>query len=404
MLEGSPRVLDQHLRRALLVLLYLLIIAAAFALLHFSRPIIEFTLNILSPFLVALIVSYIFNPVVSILQRRARIGRVAAVVITYSIILVITVGFFAVLVPILYSQLRTSIENLAQNLPAVSNKAVAWLRLRISEEELQHVRGFLREHLNLEGLSDNAAPAANRLATSAVGTGKFLTRAVVTTISVTLGLFAFLSFVVVITFYFLLDYSRMEYVARVLLPDDRESRVFALWERIDRALGGFLRGQLLVGFSVGVLYTLALFALGMKQYAVLIGFMAGFGNLIPYVGPIVGGVPTALWVVFSDRFATGEGKMIGLGLVVLLSIAIQSIDGFFLQPRIVGKNAELHPLLVLLALLIGSQFGLGGMIIAVPLAIIAKTVLKELWWDPLVRVELESKASARTEQVPRLAE
>jgi predicted PurR-regulated permease PerM len=221
---------------------------------------------------------------------------------------------------------------------------------------------------------------------------------------VTLGLFAFLSFVVVITFYFLLDYSRMEFVARVLLPDDRESRVFALWERIDRALGGFLRGQLLVGFSVGVLYTLALVALGMKQYAVLIGFMAGLGNLIPYVGPIVGGVPTALWVIFSDRFATGEGKMIGLGLVLLLTVAIQSIDGFFLQPRIVGKNAELHPLLVLLALLIGSQFGLGGMIIAVPMAIIAKTVLKELWWDPLVRIEVESKASAGAEVVPRLAE
>jgi predicted PurR-regulated permease PerM len=221
---------------------------------------------------------------------------------------------------------------------------------------------------------------------------------VVGTISFTLGLFAFLSFVIVITFYFLLDYSRMEYVARVLLPDDRESRVFAIWARVDYSLGGFLRGQLLVGLIVGVLYTAALFALGMRDYAILIGFMAGFGNMIPYVGPIVGGIPTALWVLFSDRFTSGEGKMIGLGLVLLLSVSIQSIDGFFLQPRIVGQNAGLHPLLVLLALLIGSQFGLGGMIIAVPAAIMAKTVLKELWWDPLARTEEESKAAlAKTE-------
>ncbi|MGI8908066.1 MAG: AI-2E family transporter [Candidatus Sumerlaeaceae bacterium] len=398
-METSPRIVDRHLRRALLLLVYLLIAGAAFALLHYSRPVIQFTLNILSPFIVALIVAYIFNPIVSVLQRRARVGRVAAVAITYAIILLITVSFFAVLLPILYSQLRAGLENLIQNLPVMTNKAVAWLKLRMSPEEIEHLRDFLKQHLNIDGFSDGAGPTMDKVATSAVGTGKFLTKAVVTSVSFALGLLAFISFVIVITFYFLLDYSRMEYVARVLLPDDRESRIFALWARIDRALGGFLRGQLLVGLGVGTLYTLALVALGMKKYAILIGFMAGFGNLIPYVGPIVGGVPTALWVIFSDRFGTAETKMMGLGFVLLLSVAIQSIDGFFLQPRIVGKNAELHPLLVLLALLIGAQFGLGGMVIAVPVAIIAKTVLKELWWDPLVRSEQESKA-ARTALPP----
>ena len=111
-------------------------------------------------------------------------------------------------------------------------------------------------------------------------------------------------------------------------------------------------------------------------------------------------MPAGLWVIFGDTYATGQEKLIGVGIIVAFSVAVQSLDGFFLQPRIVGKNAELHPLLVLLALLIGAQFGLGGMIVAVPLAIMVRVVLKELWWDPLENIEYESKRRAQGKSDP----
>lgn len=382
--------LDMKLRRGGLMLLYLVIFCLVAFMISSARPFIEFTLTVLSPFIVALIVAYMFNPVVSWLQRRFRLGRIGGVLITYMIILTITVAFFAILLPILYTQLRLGITNLINNFPRFLDQAGQWLKLRISKEEMDQAKAFMEQHIDLAALSGRAGNAINQ----AMDTTRIITRVIGTTISLTIGFFAFVSFVIVICFYFLLDYGRMEHIARVLLPDDKESRVFGIWAKIDTALGGFLRGQLIVATTVGVLYSAALFAMGMREYAILIGFLAGFGNLIPYLGPILGGVPAGLWVLFGDTYDGSHEKLIGIGLIVLLSVAIQSLDGFFMQPRIVGKSAELHPLLVLLALLIGAQFGLGGMIIAVPAAIMVRVVVKELWWDPLEQIEYESKRKA----------
>src|SRR5690606_18315068 len=116
----------------------------------------------------------------------------------------------------------------------------------------------------------------------------------------------------------------------VLLPEDTESRVFHIWRKIDAALGGYLRGQLIVAATIGTLYTIFLFILGMKEYAILIGFLAGFGNMIPYCGPLLGGIPAGLWILFGadPSFDTGQEKLIGIGIIVAFSAAIQSLDGF----------------------------------------------------------------------------
>ncbi len=388
--------LDFRIRRAALVLLYLSIAGLLAVMLYYARPAIEFVLTVLSPFIVALIVAYIFNPIVNWLQRRFKLGRISGVVITYGLILTITAGFFAILLPILYGQLRTGITSIVSNSPDVMAKASTWLRLHVSSAELDQARELLKRNVDLSAITGRAGDAVGQ----AFDTTRFITKAIGTTIGVIIGFFAFVSFVVVICFYFLLDYNRFEHIARVLLPEDKESKVFTIWARIDEALGGFLRGQLIVATTVGVLYTIALMLMGMQEYAVLVGFLAGFGNMIPYLGPVIGGVPTALWILFGNTYSTGDEKMIGIGIIILFSIAVQSLDGFFLQPRIVGKNAELHPLLVLLALLIGAQFGLGGMIIAVPAAIMLRMILKEVWWDPLERQEYENKRIAFSTTTP----
>ena len=280
--------LDFRIRRLALALMYIAIFAALAGLLYIGRPAIEFVLNILSPFIVALIVAYIFNPVVSWLQRKFRLGRIAGVLITYALILALTVGFFAILVPILYKQLREGIASLVIHFPQVIEKASNWLQLHVTKDELQQAKDLLRQHINLGALTDKAGAAAGNVAQGAFDTTKLITRLIGTTVSVIIGFFAFVSFVVVICFYFLLDYNRFEHIARVLLPDDKESRVFSIWSRIDSALGGFLRGQLIVATTIGVLYTVGLMAMGMKEYAILIGFLAGFGNMIPYLGPVLG--------------------------------------------------------------------------------------------------------------------
>lgn len=391
--DEATLALDYRIKRAVLFILRLVIAAGVIGFVYYARPAVRFGLDVLSPFIVALIVAYIFNPIVVLLQRRFRLGRMKGVIITYLIILAITAVFFAGLLPLVYMQGKAMVNNVIERGPEVATNVVTKLHSKFPGGDLERLK-YAMETKDWDQFTTHASPAMRYLSSRAGELTRGATQVVGRALGVTVGLLGFIVFVVVISFYFLLDFARFQYVARVLLPEEREPRFFAIWKKIDHALGGLLRGQLIAAVIVGVLYSIALMLLGMKPYAILIGFVAGFGNLIPYFGPIAGGVPAGLWVLFGDRFDTGHEKIIGILLVIAIGIIVQTIDGFILQPRIVGRSAELHPLLVLLALIIGAQFGIGGLVLAVPVAVVVRVLVKELWWDPLVAREESDKARA----------
>ena len=145
-----------------------------------------------------------------------------------------------------------------------------------------------------------------------------------------------------------------------------------------------MRGQLIVCMAIGGLMSLLLFVIGMREYAILIGVLAGLLNFVPYLGPVAGFLPGLGWILFSSRFDDWGDR--GIWLLVLLGgfAVIQAIEGFVLQPLVVGKRATLHPLTVIFALLVGSQAGLGGMIVAVPVAAVIKVFWVELFWKDRV--------------------
>jgi predicted PurR-regulated permease PerM len=358
-------------------------IAGFFVLVHFARPAITMILTVLSPFIMALIVAYIFNPVVLLLQRKQRMGRVGAVTATYSLILLLSVGLLSVLLPVLYVQVRNGVAAAAENLPQAIERTVRRFNIELPAEDLQSLRAMIQGKGNVEALVDRAGPAARTIANQVAKALTIVASVIVQGVSLVAGLTALFVFVVLISFYFLLDYARIGEVTRVLVPAAYRNKVFRMWGEIDRALGGYLRGQFTICILVGIMYVIGLSLLGMRSYAILIGCLAGFGNLIPYFGPIVGGVPTALWIIFGDVYSNAGSKIAALMAVALFTGMVQALDGFVFQPRIVGRSANLHPLLVLLALVVGAQFGLGGLVIAVPLAIIARVLVLELIWRPL---------------------
>ncbi len=387
---------DPAIRRAVLILLYMGVAAGALWFLKISQPLIRTLLNVLSPFIVALIVAYIFNPLVNLFQRRFRLGRLAGVALAYLIIIAAVTGGLWLLLPVLYGQVHaglTAISSFVTSLPELVQKLASRYQIELTPEQVAQARAALEGNLDLQQITQKAGPAVQELYKQIAAAAGWVTGAAVWGLSFTLGIAAFFSFVLMITFYFLLDYARLGDVVRTILPLERERRVFEVWDKVDRALSGLLRGQLIVCCLISVLYAAGLFALGMRQYALLVGLLAGFGNLIPYFGPILGGVPTALWVIFSGEFDPGREMLIGLGCVLLLSVTIQSMDGFLFQPRIVGKSAELHPVVVILALLVGAQFGIGGMIVAVPVTVVVRVLLKEFWWDRLVAEEAAEKSA-----------
>ena len=143
--------------------------------------------------------------------------------------------------------------------------------------------------------------------------------------------------------------------------------------KIDQQLGGYLRGQFFDALIVGILAIIALWILDVK-YFFLIGIFAGLSNMIPYVGPLVGGSAAILVVLMTG------GSGITMLLVVAAFLIIQLADNVLIQPLVVARSVDLHPLLIIFSVIIGGQFfGIMGMLLAVPATGIIKVLMSELY-------------------------
>lgn len=139
---------------------------------------------------------------------------------------------------------------------------------------------------------------------------------------------------------------------------------------IDKSLGGYIRGQLLVSAFVSLLTLIVFHLLGVK-YALLLAIIMGLTNIIPYFGPIIGAAPAvAITITTSTKLTI---------FVIVAVFVIQLIESNFISPYIVGKTMNIHPIAIIFALLLGGKvYGIVGMIIAVPALTILKEVINHL--------------------------
>ncbi len=398
--EGSEDRLDFELKRVGLVLGWMLALAGGLWALMKVWPAIAWTMNVLSPFLIALVIAYIFNPVVNFFQRKLKLGRVMGIIVVGLLIATLVLGFFGLLLPILITQGRSVLSAVQEAMPrlfeAVKSAAES-IEARFSDGSLQEFGEWAkqwRERLNLDfaKISEQFGSALGGISQgggNAIGgvfgaIGTFFTSMVG---AVFTGIFA-----VVIAFYYLLEFDAIPRLIRTILPTEIEDRTMEVLHKVDVAMGGFLRGQLIVCSLIGLLTTIGLSAIGMYKYALIVGVIAGSANFIPYLGPTMGATPAILWALFSQSHETWGERGLYVGLILGLFALIQMIDGYVFQPKIVGKSANLHPLVVMGSLLIGAQFGVGGMIIAVPSACIGRVLFKELWWDEHLERKKQEKA------------
>jgi predicted PurR-regulated permease PerM len=143
--------------------------------------------------------------------------------------------------------------------------------------------------------------------------------------------------------------------------------------KIDIQLGSFLRGQFFDASLVGFLAIIAMWTLDVKYY-ILVGIFAGLTNMIPYVGPFAG----AIMAVFVVLMSGGSGNLVMMVIVAFL--IIQLLDNVLIQPLVVAKSVNLHPLVIIFAVIIGGQFfGILGMLLAVPATGILKVFAIEFY-------------------------
>ena len=327
-------------------------------------PILGWVLRVLAPFAIGLIVAYIFHPIVNFVQKKLHLGRAAGILVLVVMIALVLLGVMVWLLPVLYQQILASAADANHALKGKLDDLKLYLRTKQVDPAVLKEQGD-----RIQAVMGQSLTAAKNVGGALLGG-----------VSAVGGFLVVAALAVVSAFYYLADMDAIPEVIRRLLPEAHRERVWELMLKANRDVGGFLRGQLIACGIVGLLTSALLFVIGMKQYAILVGSFAGLMHLVPYLGPIAGATPAILWVLMTEHLATWGQR----GLYVLFVFGgftlIELVDAFFSQPYIVGRQASLPPLVVMLALAFGAQAGLGGMIIAVPMACIVRVLWLELFW------------------------
>ena len=206
------------------------------------------------------------------------------------------------------------------------------------------------------------------------------------------GALSTLVFGIIFSLYFLADGQKiLSYWARIfrlLFGERRLEKLRRFFIDADRVFAGYLRGQIIDGTIMAVLVSVSLSVLQVR-YAVVIGVLTGFGNLIPYVGPFIAYGMTALVCLVYGDFTKILPALIAL-------FVIQTVDGNVINPRLLSQNIDVHPLVVIIALIIGGSLGgFLGIFLAAPVASLIKLELDKF---------MEHKVSMRREEVADISE
>lgn len=192
------------------------------------------------------------------------------------------------------------------------------------------------------------------------------------------GVVSGLTFVVIVpfvAFFFLKEGRQISRKVIELVPNAYFELCLNLLHQINGQIGGYIRGQILATSVVATLAISGLSVIGL-QYAFPVGLLAGFANMIPFLGPLIGIISASIVALATG----GSVAMALVGKVVVIFLFIQILDNILIQPTVVAKSVEMHPLMVLFVVMVGSQLmGIVGMLIAVPLTGILKVTVQSIY-------------------------
>jgi predicted PurR-regulated permease PerM len=297
--------------------------------------------SVLTPFIYALILAYVLNPLVSIIERKT--SRIPAILIVFLGITAIMSGVFMSFVP----RLAQDISIFATDIPRIMANAENYIN-DLRSGELIILPEFMNDFIDIE-------QEINKVTLLLRNSLFQLTDALIASTGTLLNIIM----TPIITFYYLKD---KEIIMRSLFScfdNNTLLQIKTIAKEIDKVLGGFIKGQLIVAGFVGILTGLGCYLIGVP-YALTVGLVAGVTNIIPYFGPWIGGIlPVAL--------ALASNPISALWVLIWI-IVVQQIESSFISPQVLSYSVGLHPLLVMFSVLFfGSLIGIPGMILGVPI-------------------------------------
>ncbi|OYU50008.1 MAG: AI-2E family transporter [Rhizobiales bacterium PAR1] len=341
--------------------------------------------SVLTPFVAALILAYLLDPLVDWLERM-RLGRLTATLLVLLLFVLIFVVVLLAAMPLMINQTSALIAKLPEY--------VTRLQTLVAEQG-----GPLFERF---GGTDRLKEIQGQLGSSVGEGAKWLGGIVTSLLSgghVILNLISLLVLTPVVAFYMILDWDHM--VAKVdgWLPRDHRDTIRELITEMDRSVAGFLRGQATICLFLGLFYAIALSLAGL-HFGFVIGIISGLIGFIPYVGSLTG-------LLLSVGVAIAQFWPDWTMILVILGIfgAGQFLEGNVLQPKLLGHALGLHPVWLMFALLaFGSLFGFVGVMIAVPLAaiigVLVRFALRQYLASPVFHGYRGSKAATDEANAP----
>ncbi len=295
------------------------------------------------------LLAYLFDPLVNRLEARG-LGRTPAAVVVFAGISLGVVALLALLFPAVAAQVQAIQTGFDVE------------RARALVEDLEAI---LEARLAVVGVEDlDLLGAVQRFVATNVGD-------VLNYVPGVLSVMIQLVIIPFIMFFLLKDGRRIKKGFITLVPNRYFEFTLTVLHKTDVQLGNYLRGQLIASLVVALLSMAALWVLRV-DYFVLIGLFAGLTNMIPYLGPIAGALVAVLVSVITT------GSVATVVPIIVAFVVIQAIDNAGVQPLVLARNVELHPLLILLTLVLAGQFfGVLGLLLAVPATAVLKVFVQE---------------------------
>ena len=329
----------------------LLVIVLAFYVAQFVLEVLSHIRGVVYILIGAVFLAYLIYPAVQ--RLRWRMPLVPAILIVYAVILaaLALVGFFIV------PRISEDVGMLVQHYPAL----VARLHSLVYDPNdplTSRLPGVVQAEI---------AKAPTELANWVTTRGAESFGHLIVVLAGTFAAVAVFIVVPLITAYLLLDLEQLKRGLGTIVPAQRWQATLAFLADVDQVIGSFIRGQLIVAISVGVLITVALLLLRVP-YAFLFGLIAAVGDLIPYVGAVLAFLPAFLSAVLTNGWINGL-------VVAAAFVVIFEAEGHLIAPNVVGRQVRLSAFVVLLSILIGAELGgIFGMLVAVPIAGVLRVV------------------------------
>lgn len=343
---------------SLLILLNILVFSK---ITYVFGPFKDFIEVIGLPLLMAGILYYLVNPLVDWMEMK-KIPRIGGILIIFVVIIALVVWGVTTLIPIIQEQTLSIIKNWPVYWESVVTQADALVRSDVFSQFQEQLTD-----INQNIMSTISKQATNVVNSTVTGIGSVV--GAVTNIFVALITMPF------ILFYLLKDGRDLPYHMMKFIPTKMRLNTYNLLSQINTQISQYIRGQLLVAFFVALMFWIGFAIVGL-EYAVTLAVMAGFLNLIPYLGSFLAMVPVVI-----IAFVTSPVMLVKVLIVFAIE---QTIEGRVIQPQILGSNLDIHPVTIIVVLLTsGKLFGIPGVILGIPGYAVLKVIFEHffLWYQ-----------------------